>query len=50
MKKKIIKAVLGVMAAKNLLQNSQGARDENNVNVMRGTGIAVRGTKFQGVF
>tara|TARA_R110000803_G_C11977039_1_gene320306 strand:- start:1895 stop:2170 length:276 start_codon:yes stop_codon:yes gene_type:complete len=91
MKKKIIKAVLGVMAAKKLLQNSQGARDiagnlgiaprlladkydkeeeekqkqlksqgmkhggeaqgpENNVNVMRGTGIAVRGTKFQGVF
>jgi hypothetical protein len=88
-KKKPIKAVLGILAANKLLKNSQGARDiagnlgigprlladkyedeekkkqskvnqqvgeptemmgGGSVNVMRGTGAAIKGTKFQGVF
>jgi hypothetical protein len=86
-KKKPIKAVLGILAANKLLKNSQGARDiagnlgiaprlladkyddeekqlranqqvgeptemmdGGPVNVMRGTGAAIKGTKFQGVF
>jgi hypothetical protein len=86
-KKKPIKAVLGILAANKLLKNSQGARDiagnlgigprlladkyedeekkkQSKVNqqvaeptgmmgggsVMRGTGAAIKGTKFQGVF
>jgi hypothetical protein len=74
-KKKPIKAALGVLAVNKLLKNSQGARDiagnlgigprlladkyeeeptgmmgGGPVNVMRGTGAAIKGTKFQGVF
>jgi hypothetical protein len=88
-KKKPIKAVLGILAANKLLKSSQGARDiagnlgigprlladkyedeekkkqsranqqvgeptemmdGGPVNVMRGTGAAIKGTKFQGVF
>jgi hypothetical protein len=86
-KKKPIKAVLGILAANKLLKNSQGARDiagnlgigprlladkyedeekkkQSKVSqqvaeptgmmgggsVMRGTGAAIKGTKFQGVF
>ena len=86
-KKKPIKAVLGILAANKLLKNSQGARDiAGNLgivprlladkyedeekkkqlrasqqvaeptgmmgggSVMRGTGAAIKGTKFQGVF
>jgi hypothetical protein len=88
-KKKPIKAVLGILAANKLLKNSQGARDiagnlgiaprlladkyedeekkkqlranqqvaepaemmnGGPANVMRGTGAAIKGTKFQGVF
>ena len=72
-KKKPIKAALGVLAVNKLLENSQGARDiADNLgigprlladkyeeeptgmmgggSVMRGTGAAIKGTKFQGVF
>jgi hypothetical protein len=88
-KKKPMKAALGVLAVNKLLKNSQGARDiagnlgigprlladkyedeekkkqsranqqvaepagmmgGGPVNVMRGTGAAIKGTKFQGVF
>jgi hypothetical protein len=74
-KKKPIKAALGVLAVNKLLKNFQGARDiagnlgigprlladeyeeeptemmsGGPVNVMRGTGAAIKGTKFQGVF